>query len=91
MHYNLDLNYIITLLLLPVLILHRGHAHHHQRAGGDVQGRDEDEGQRGDLATLGATHVRREEEPGQAGEASGPAVVAAIGSPLLDNGVEKAV
>ena len=52
MPYNLDLNYIITLLLLPVLILHRGHAHHHQRAGGDVQGRDEDEGQRGDLATL---------------------------------------
>ena len=87
----MDLNYIITLLLLPVLILHRGHAHHHQRASGDVQGRDEDDGQRGDLATLGATHVRREEEPGQAGEASGPAVVAAIGSPLLDNGVEKAV
>ena len=35
--------------------------------------------------------MRREEEPGQAGEASRPAVVAAIGSPLLDNGVEKAV
>ena len=53
----MDLNYIITLLLLPVLILHRGHAYHHQRAGGDVQGRDEDERQRGDLAALGAAHV----------------------------------